>query len=95
MNKKRKFLNTVRPPHYWNFFEEGADELKVKHVLRWNAKPQESYNDGRVEKILESIDAIGYNLEGYEKEKWNTLLKSTLQIFDKEIKTYTEKLAEL
>lgn len=41
--KKRKFINTIRPPDYWNFFEDGAEELKVKHVLRYNAKPTECY----------------------------------------------------
>lgn len=27
--KKRKFMNDIRPPNYWNFIEEGADETKV------------------------------------------------------------------
>jgi len=21
--KKRRFMNGIRPPHYWNFFEDG------------------------------------------------------------------------
>ena len=50
--KKRKFMNSVRPPNYWNFFEDCKEEEKVEHVLRYNAKPQEAYRDGRVERIL-------------------------------------------
>jgi hypothetical protein len=50
--KRRRFMNEVRPPMYWNFFEDGPDIIRVKHVLRHNAKPTESYSDGRVEKIL-------------------------------------------
>lgn len=55
-DKKRKFMNSIRPPNYWNFFEDGSEHLKVKHVLRYNAKPFESYKDGRVEDIMENIE---------------------------------------
>jgi|TARA_B110001450_G_C17421364_1_gene400002 hypothetical protein len=41
-------MNDIRPPNYWNFVEEGPNEQRVKHVLRANAKPTESYEDGRV-----------------------------------------------
>ena len=51
-NKKRKFLYQLRPPYYWNFFEDCKEEEKVSHLLRYNAKPAESYRDGRVEKIM-------------------------------------------
>jgi len=33
-NKKRKFMEGLRPPLYWNFFEDGNESTKVKHVLR-------------------------------------------------------------
>lgn len=80
-SKKRRFMNSIRPPHYWNFFEEGAEEMKVKHVLRYNAKPTESYIDGRVESVLQQIEEIGHNLMKYEETKWKLLLKYTLEIF--------------
>ena len=82
-NKKRRFMNSIRPPDYWNFFEDGDERLKVKHVLRYNAKPFESYKDGRVEKIMESVDTIGHNLVNYEPAKWKLLMKYTLEIFNK------------
>jgi len=70
---KRKFMNQLRPPHYWNFFEDGPEELKVKHVLRYNADPCSAYSDGRVEAIIQNIMEIGNNLKGYEDVKWNQL----------------------
>jgi hypothetical protein len=60
--KKRRFMNEVRPPMYWNFYEDGPSMSKVKHVLRHNAKPTECYTDGRVEKILQLIEEIGMSL---------------------------------
>jgi len=36
-DKKRDFLNLMRPPYYWNFFED-SDE-KTPHVLRHDANP--------------------------------------------------------
>ncbi len=53
-DKKRNFLNNMRPPHCWNFFEDG--EEKTPHVLRHDADPTKSYIDGRVEQLLEHID---------------------------------------
>jgi len=73
--KKRRFMNSIRPPHYWNFFEDGKDEEKVAHVLRHNADPAMCYEDGRVTDILENINEIGHNLRGYEEVKWKTLFK--------------------
>ena len=49
--KKRHFMNDIRPPNYWNFVEDGPENKKVKHVLRANARPTESYEDGRVQLI--------------------------------------------
>lgn len=73
--KKRKFMNEIRPPVYWNFFEDGPEEERVKHVLRHNAKPTDAYCDGRVEKILTAIEEIGMNLQRYEESKWTVLRK--------------------
>jgi hypothetical protein len=60
--KKRRFMNEIRPPMYWNFFEDGPEAHRVKHVLRHNADPTKCYSDGRVEKIMTTIEEIGMNL---------------------------------
>ena len=36
-DKNRNFLNDMRPPFCWNFFEDA--EEKTPHVLRHNAEP--------------------------------------------------------
>lgn len=74
-NLKRKFLHQLRPPYYWNFFEDCKEEDKVQHVLRHNANPVECYKDGRIEKILQNIEEIGMNLKNYEPEKFGLLRK--------------------
>jgi len=79
--KKRRFMNSVRPPHYWNFFEDGREEERVKHVLRFNANPNECYHDGRIETVLQFISEIGGNLRNYEEIKWNQLCKMVCDIF--------------
>ncbi len=61
-NRKRKFMNTIRPPDYWNFFDDSVSMDKIQHVLRFNAKPSSCYSDGRVEEILTTIEEIGMNL---------------------------------
>jgi hypothetical protein len=90
--KKRRFMNEVRPPMYWNFFEDGPEMSKVKHVLRHNAKPTECYLDKRVEKILTAIEEIGMNLQNYEKERWEVLRKHTVVIFIQEFADYKKQL---
>ena len=52
-DRKRGFLNQVRPPYAWNFFEE--EDKKTPHVLRHDADPRKCYIDGRIEDILEDI----------------------------------------
>jgi len=94
-SKKRKFMNGIRPPQYWNFFEDGPVPDRVKHVLRHNAKPQECYSDGRVEIILQNIEEIGMNLQRYEEAKWNTIKKHTLEIFNHEFNEFKRKLDEV
>ena len=92
--KKRKFMNEIRPPMYWNFFEDGPEMSRVKHVLRHNAKPTECYSDGRVEKILTTIEEIGMNLRKYEESKWAMLMKQTIKIFEDQNKQYKKELAD-
>merc|ERR1711957_181689 len=86
--KKRRFMNTLRPPYYWNFFEDGPSPDRVDHVLRHNADPIKCYSDGRIEKIMENIEQVGMNLSMYESEKWNRIRKDTLVIFNQEYKNY-------
>jgi len=86
--KKRRFMNEIRPPMYWNFFEDGPEMSRVKHVLRHNAKPADCYSDGRVEKILTMIEEIGMNLQKYETSKWEMLRKRTVDIFINEFAQY-------
>lgn len=92
--KKRHFMNEIRPPNYWNFVEEGPDDKKVKHVLRANAKPTESYDDGRVQSILTAIEEIGMSLQRYEESKWATLRNRTLDIFKHEDAEHKKALEE-
>lgn len=92
--KKRRFMNEIRPPFYWNFFEDGPEVNRVKHVLRYNADPVKCYTDGRVEKILTTIEEIGMNLQKYETSKWEMLRKRTIDIFHHEHSQYKKALEE-
>lgn len=92
--KKRRFMNEIRPPMYWNFMEDGPVEGRVRHVLRYNAKPTECYNDGRVEKILAAIEEIGMSLQRYEEQKWAMLRKRTIDIFNWELSEHKRMLSE-
>ena len=83
----------MRPPHYWNFFEDGPEDLRVKHVLRYNADPCSAYSDGRVEAILQNIMEIGNNLKGYEAEKWKLLMTHVNEIFDHDFKEMQKKMS--
>lgn len=92
--KKRRFMNEIRPPIYWNFFEDGPEINRVKHVLRHNAKPTECYTDGRIEKILQTIEEIGMNLSKYESSKWEMLRKRTVDIFTAQYADYKKQIEE-
>lgn len=69
----------MRPPNCWNFFEDS--DVKTPHVLRYNAQPQKCYIDQRIEKVMEDIQDIGFNLSQNEQEKWRSLTKFTIEIF--------------
>ena len=91
-NKKRKFMEGIRPPQYWNFIDDSPDGVKVKHVLRSAADPRISYSDGRIEKILDTCEKIGMGLASHEDVKWNQLTKYSLTIFEQEFNTLKENL---
>ena len=86
-DKKRAFVNYMKPPFCWNFFlqdggdEESGEEAKIPHVLRAEAEPQKCYIDGRVESVLEDINSLGFHLTRHEEIRWATLRNFTLQIF--------------
>ena len=84
--KKRGFINSIRPPHYWNFFEDGKEEDRVQHVMRYDANPFKCYNDGRVEVIMQNISEIANNLKNYEDVKWKMMLKMSWEIFNIDFK---------
>lgn len=70
----------MRPPAVWNFFQDASEE-PIPHVLRAKACPQACYEDGRIEKIQESFNLIGFDLLKYEEAKWNQLVKLTMEVF--------------
>lgn len=91
---KRKFMNEIRPPNYWNFIEEGPEDQKVAHVLRANAKPEQCYEDGRVQVIMTAIEEIGMSLQKYEDKNWQNLRTKTLEIFKSEFNEYKKAVEE-
>ena len=91
IDKKRTFMNNyMKPPYCWNFFlkdDEGHDEeQKIPHVLRAEAEPQKCYIDGRVESVLDDINALGFHLTRHEDLRWKTLRNFTIEIFKNEAK---------
>ena len=91
-NKKRKFMNTIRPPYYWNFFDDAPAANKVDHVLRYDADPTKCYSDGRVEQIMTNIEEIGMNLKAYQDTIWKLLRQRTLDIFKEKKKQLMKDL---
>jgi hypothetical protein len=66
-------------------------------VLRFDAKPEECYADGRVQKIMEAIEQVGQNLKNYEDKKWQQLRKKGVEIFkdtEKDLKLKLEEMGE-
>ena len=80
--KRREFINTMRPPFVWNFFPE--EEVKVDHVTRAYANPLESYkyeNPNRVEILISEMDTLAMNLRTHEQVVWNKLVDHCIDIF--------------
>lgn len=91
VDKKRAFLNYMKPPFCWNFFlkddETGeVEEEKIPHVLRPEAEPQKCYIDGRVESVLDDINSLGFHLTRHEEIRWKKLREFTIEIFKNESK---------
>ena len=83
-DKKRRFMNELRPGKIWNFFEDCADELKTEHVLRYDANPMKAYEDGRIEAIMANIEEIAMNLKSHNEEPWNMLKRHVMDVFKME-----------
>lgn len=80
-DSKRKFMVPLRPhQRIWNF-EYDDEKQRPKHVLRPDADPTKCYIDGRVEKLMEQVDAISHFLKTFNKERWDKLNNFTLDIF--------------
>ncbi len=88
-DKNRSFLNKMRPPLVWNFFEE--DDSKTPHLLRADAAPKQCYIDKRVDSILQDIEDYGISLRMHEAEIWNRLMKLTVAIFEVQDKKELEE----
>ena len=80
-DKKRNFMQALRPHEkIWNF-EIDEDEEKVEHVMRPGADPRKCYIDGRVEALIEKINMIGANLKEHNADMWKYLETHTIDIF--------------
>ena len=72
-DKKRNFINKLRPhERVWNFIEDD-EETKVPHVLRYNADPTAAYRDGRVQDLLTVIEGMGAHLFQFSRDDWRHL----------------------
>ena len=94
-HQKRKFLNEIRPPYYWNFFEDVHPDQRVEHVLRYNANPKESYKDKRVDQILLAIEELAMGLTKFEEGTWKRLTDAAIKIFKDEDALAKKKEQEL
>ena len=94
-SSKRRFLLPLRPTdnlRIWNFFEDCDEDLKTKHVLRFNANPEKAYEDGRIQKIMENLDEIAMNLKSHNEQVWTQLRKNTMAVFQQEYKEFRKAL---
>ena len=85
-DKKRAFMDNLRPDQRcWNF-EIDEEESKVDHVLRVGADPRKSYIDGRIEKLLDKVEKMGTHLRVYQEQRWTMLNQLTWEIFESQEK---------
>ncbi len=80
-DKKRAFMQPLRPhERIWNF-EIDEEEEKVDHVMRPGADPRKSYIDGRVEALIANIETLGGHIKVHNEEMWKLLESHTCDIF--------------
>lgn len=90
-DKRRRFLEQMRPPNVWNFFEQGD---QTPHILRAEAEPHKCYCDGRIESIFADIHQLGHHLTRHDDASWKVLVNYTLDIFKAEFQKEQEQAAE-
>lgn len=90
--KRRKFLNSMRPPKIWNFFDDSEGD-KIDHVIRHDANPVACYQDGRIQKIMSNVQEIAMNLATHNEEIWKSLQRNTLEVFAAEKAKHDAALA--
>lgn len=90
-DKRRRFLEQMRPPYIWNFFEQGE---QTPHILRAEADPHKCYVDGRIESLFADIQSLGLHLTKNDEARWKLIVKYTLEIFKAEYKKEQEVAAE-
>ena len=95
-DKKREFMYKFRPDRprddtipIWNFIEQ---DNATPHVLRPDVQPTRSYEDGRVEELLDLIEKLAVHLKNYNEPKWNMLNNLTQRIFEDTHKAKEEEL---
>jgi len=82
--------------HIWDFEMEDP-ALKVPHVMRAGSDPIKSYEDGRVQKILEKLSRMANCLKTFNVERWKMIGEYSFTIFTakesefvKEMKAFSE-----
>lgn len=89
-DKRRRFLEQMRPPYIWNFFDQGNN---TPHILRAEADPFKCYVDGRIQSLFEDINALGIHLTKNDDVRWKLLVKYNVEIFKAEYKKEQEDAA--
>ena len=89
-----------RPPHVWNHYlmhnryvkkeeplfkeEETAPEVKPVQKFREFVRPEEYYLDGRVQALIEKVEALGRGLRSHQPEMWVMLVESVIAAMKQE-----------
>ena len=80
-DERRKFMVPFRPHEMiWNFIYDD-EKKRPKHVMRPDSAPQKCYIDGRIEKLVDTIDELGQIITAHTPERWDKLLGHVLEIF--------------
>lgn len=55
--------------------------MQVPHVLRAEAQPSQCYIDGRIDLVMQDIEACGTELKTFFGEEWDHKVESVIEIF--------------
>ena len=64
--------------------EEERIEIKPLHVYRPRANPIESYVDGRVQKLIKTVEKMGGGLKIKERDRWDLLVREVIRTMKKD-----------